>query len=208
MDPFRVAVIGRTGRGDWGHAIDEVWKGIDGTEAARRILASRDVPVVFVSSHNEPAIVAKTEGISSYGYVVKSAGITVLDAAIKMQHEAKEAYMKAANKAASAVDSAAQNAADATTSVASVAEKAAGKVASASDKAADNATAVAAGAAEKFGDSVAELANEVDQAEEDRKSIDAASEPVAADAEVTEALADEDTAADEKPAGKGDAKAS
>ncbi len=32
MDPFRVAVIGRTGRGDWGHAIDEVWKGIDGTE--------------------------------------------------------------------------------------------------------------------------------------------------------------------------------
>jgi len=31
MDPFRVAVIGRTGRGDWGHAIDEVWKAIDGT---------------------------------------------------------------------------------------------------------------------------------------------------------------------------------
>lgn len=31
MDPFRVAVIGRTGRGDWGHAIDEIWTAIDGT---------------------------------------------------------------------------------------------------------------------------------------------------------------------------------
>ena len=30
MDPFRVAVIGRTGRGDWGHAIDEVWTTVDG----------------------------------------------------------------------------------------------------------------------------------------------------------------------------------
>lgn len=31
MEPFRVAAIGRTGRGDWGHAIDTVWKGIEGT---------------------------------------------------------------------------------------------------------------------------------------------------------------------------------
>lgn len=32
MDPLRVAVIGRTGRGDWGHAIDELWSGLDGVE--------------------------------------------------------------------------------------------------------------------------------------------------------------------------------
>ena len=29
--PLRVAAIGRTGRGDWGHAIDELWKRVDGT---------------------------------------------------------------------------------------------------------------------------------------------------------------------------------
>ena len=32
MDAMRVAVIGRTGRGDWGHAIDELWTGVEGTE--------------------------------------------------------------------------------------------------------------------------------------------------------------------------------
>jgi predicted dehydrogenase len=31
MEPMRVAVIGRTGRGDWGHAIDELWTAVDGT---------------------------------------------------------------------------------------------------------------------------------------------------------------------------------
>ena len=32
MEPMRVAVIGRTGRGDWGHAIDELWRGLPGAE--------------------------------------------------------------------------------------------------------------------------------------------------------------------------------
>ena len=32
MEPMRVAVIGRTGRGDWGHAIDTVWVDVEGTE--------------------------------------------------------------------------------------------------------------------------------------------------------------------------------
>lgn len=58
--------------------------GIDGTEAARRILEKRDVPVVFLSSHTEPDIVERTEGITSYGYVVKHSGETVLAASIKM----------------------------------------------------------------------------------------------------------------------------
>ena len=30
--PLRVAAIGRTGRGDWGHAIDELWQRQPGTE--------------------------------------------------------------------------------------------------------------------------------------------------------------------------------
>jgi two-component sensor histidine kinase/CheY-like chemotaxis protein len=58
--------------------------GMDGTETAEIILRERDIPIVFLSSHTDPAIVEKTEGISSYGYVVKDSGITVLDASIKM----------------------------------------------------------------------------------------------------------------------------
>lgn len=58
--------------------------GIDGTQAAELILKDHDVPIVFVSSHTEPDVVQKTENITSYGYVVKSSSITVLDASIKM----------------------------------------------------------------------------------------------------------------------------
>ena len=32
MTPLRVAAIGRTGRGDWGHAIDQLWGGVEGAE--------------------------------------------------------------------------------------------------------------------------------------------------------------------------------
>jgi len=32
MAPLRVAAIGRTGRGDWGHAIDELWRDVEGVE--------------------------------------------------------------------------------------------------------------------------------------------------------------------------------
>ncbi len=62
----------------------DLGSGIDGTEAAGIILKDRDIPVVFLSSHTEPAVVEKTEKITSYGYVVKNSGITVLDASIKM----------------------------------------------------------------------------------------------------------------------------
>lgn len=58
--------------------------GIDGTEAAKEILKKYDIPILFVSSHTEKEIVEKTEKITSYGYVVKSSDITVLDASIKM----------------------------------------------------------------------------------------------------------------------------
>ncbi|OHD22529.1 MAG: hypothetical protein A2Y38_18465 [Spirochaetes bacterium GWB1_59_5] len=58
--------------------------GIDGTEAARQILKSNNLPVLFLSSHSETEIVEKTETITNYGYVVKNSSITVLDASIKM----------------------------------------------------------------------------------------------------------------------------
>jgi PAS domain S-box-containing protein len=69
----------------------DLGKGIDGTEAAREILSSHDIPVLFLSSHTEPDIVRRTEEITNYGYVVKSSVFTVLDASIKMAFKLFEA---------------------------------------------------------------------------------------------------------------------
>ncbi len=80
------------------HAIDlilmdiDLGRGMDGTVTAREILKSHDIPVVFLSSHTEKEIVEKTEKITSYGYVVKNTGITVLTASIKMAFKLHEAH--------------------------------------------------------------------------------------------------------------------
>lgn len=68
--------------------------GLDGTQAAEKILKEKDVPIVFLSSHTEPEIVEKTEKITSYGYVVKNSGIVVLDASIKMALKLFESNVK------------------------------------------------------------------------------------------------------------------
>jgi len=65
--------------------------GMDGTQAAEQILHVADIPIIFLSSHTEPQVVEKTEKITSYGYVVKSSSITVLDASIKMAFKLKKA---------------------------------------------------------------------------------------------------------------------
>jgi len=67
---------------------------MDGTEAAAMILREHDLPVVFLSSHTEPAIVEKTEKMTSYGYIVKNSGDTVLLASIKMAFRLFEARMR------------------------------------------------------------------------------------------------------------------
>ncbi len=72
----------------------DLGNGIDGTQAAEQILAEIEIPILFVSSHTEPAVVEKTEKITSYGYVVKNSGITVLDASIKMAFKLFEAKMQ------------------------------------------------------------------------------------------------------------------
>ena len=68
--------------------------GIDGTEAAEIILKIRNIPLVFLSSHTEPEVVDKTDGITSYGYIVKNSGETVLAASIKMAFRLFEANEK------------------------------------------------------------------------------------------------------------------
>ena len=76
----------------------DLGQGIDGTEAAEKILAQHDLPVVFLSSHTEPEVVEKTEGITSYGYIVKNSGETVMLASIRMAFrlwESEDKFRKA-----------------------------------------------------------------------------------------------------------------
>jgi PAS domain S-box-containing protein len=65
---------------------------IDGTEVARKILRDRELPISFLSSHTEPEIVKRTEDITSYGYIVKNSGETVLIASIKMAFKLFDAH--------------------------------------------------------------------------------------------------------------------
>lgn len=67
---------------------------MDGTQAAEIILKDKHIPIVFLSSHTESEVVEKTEKITSYGYVVKNSGITVLDASIKMAFKLFNANIK------------------------------------------------------------------------------------------------------------------
>ncbi len=69
-------------------------RGLDGTQAAREILKDHDIPILFLSSHTEKEIVEKTKEISSYGYVVKDSGITVLQASIDMAFKLFQAHQE------------------------------------------------------------------------------------------------------------------
>ncbi len=68
--------------------------GPDGTVTAVKMLKERMVPIIFLSNHIEPEIVEKTEQITSYGYVIKNSGITVLNASIKMAFKLFESNEK------------------------------------------------------------------------------------------------------------------
>ncbi len=79
--------------------------GIDGTEAARIILKSHEIPLLFLSSHTEKDIVAKTEMITSYGYVVKDSKDVVLLASIKMAFKLFNANQELRNKENAIIES-------------------------------------------------------------------------------------------------------
>jgi len=78
----------------------DLGSGIDGTQAAEQILKHKEIPIVFLSSHTETEVVDKTEKITSYGYVVKSSSIVVLDASIKMALKLFYANRKVENELA------------------------------------------------------------------------------------------------------------
>jgi len=72
--------------------------GMDGTRAAEIILQHREIPLIFLSSHTERDVVEKTEGITSYGYIVKNSGEVVLIASIRMAFRLFEARTKEREK--------------------------------------------------------------------------------------------------------------
>jgi len=72
----------------------DLGKGMDGTETAEKILQIEDIPVLFLTSHNEPEIIEKTEKITSYGFVTKSSNHAILLTSIKMAFRLFEARQK------------------------------------------------------------------------------------------------------------------
>jgi putative two-component system response regulator len=77
---------------------NDLGEGLDGPETATTILQLRVLPIVFLSSHTDIEIVEKIEKITSYGYVVKDSGITILDASIKMAFKLFEAKAEVRKK--------------------------------------------------------------------------------------------------------------
>jgi PAS domain S-box-containing protein len=69
--------------------------GIDGTGAAQEILAIKDIPIIFLTSHSEKEMVERVRRITRYGYVLKNSGDFVLHSSIEMAFELHDAYCKA-----------------------------------------------------------------------------------------------------------------
>jgi PAS domain S-box-containing protein len=76
----------------------ELRKGMNGPEAAKHIIEKHEIPLIFISEYTEKSIVEKTESISSYGYVVKNTGETVLLVSIKMAFRLFEAKQREKEK--------------------------------------------------------------------------------------------------------------
>ncbi len=65
----------------------DLGRGMDGREAAQKILEHREIPIVFLTSHSEEEMVARVRDITRYGYVLKNAGDFVLRSSIEMAFE-------------------------------------------------------------------------------------------------------------------------
>jgi len=68
--------------------------GMDGTDAARKIMDIRDIPIVFLTSHMEQDVVERVRGITRYGYVLKGSGEFVILESLHMAFELFEAHCR------------------------------------------------------------------------------------------------------------------
>jgi PAS domain S-box-containing protein len=71
----------------------DLGRGMDGADAAREILKTRDIPVIFLTSHSEKEMVSRTGRITNYGYVLKNSGEEVLFASITMAFRLHDAHV-------------------------------------------------------------------------------------------------------------------
>lgn len=60
---------------------------LDGVDLAKRMLESRELPIVMVTSHSSAEMVRRVKAVTPYGYVLKSAGEFALVEAIGMASE-------------------------------------------------------------------------------------------------------------------------
>ncbi|MCU0844653.1 MAG: PAS domain S-box protein [Spirochaetes bacterium] len=70
----------------------DLGRGIDGIEAARRILEKRSVPIVFLVSHAERELTERVRGIRRYGCVLKNSEKFLLGSSIEMAFDLYEAH--------------------------------------------------------------------------------------------------------------------
>jgi two-component sensor histidine kinase/CheY-like chemotaxis protein len=68
--------------------------GMDGIEAARRILQLVAIPIVFLSAHGEREFIEESESVTNYGYILKSSSRFVLLAAIRRAMKLHEARIE------------------------------------------------------------------------------------------------------------------
>ncbi len=73
-------------------------QGLDGVKTAEFIQMRWDIPVVYLSSSTDPEYLQKMEQSASYGFVLKSSSIEVLNLSIRMALRLHESQKKAAEK--------------------------------------------------------------------------------------------------------------
>jgi DNA-binding response OmpR family regulator len=55
----------------------------DAVETASAIFNQKEIPILFLSEHDESEMYSKTENIKCYGYVLKNSGAALIDALLK-----------------------------------------------------------------------------------------------------------------------------
>jgi CheY-like chemotaxis protein len=76
----------------------------DGIEAARTIIGNQDIPVVFVTSYADDAIIQKAKQVKPYGYIVKPFNELEIKAAIEVALFRREADRAVPSAQAPALD--------------------------------------------------------------------------------------------------------
>ena len=72
----------------------ELGSGMDGPDAARAMLAIREIPIVFLSSHSEKDYVDRIHSLETYGFITKHAGGSVLIASVGMAFRLWDAHQR------------------------------------------------------------------------------------------------------------------